>query len=302
MSTNNQIEASVIIPTHNRKQILNKSLKSLNKQSYPVQKYEIIVIDDGSTDNTGNMVKNLNLKPQIKYKYYRQKGPATARNRGIKMSNGEIIIFIDDDIIVNSDFIKNHIQIQKSNEKIIGHGPVIHTKNLKNPEQEEKKITDFSNAYFATGNASIKKKYLLKAGLFNENFDKYGWEDLEMGKRLKKLNLKKVDISEARGYHYKPEFSLEQIPNILEKERQRGLMAVKYHNINSSFSVKCSTLYWKPFFILKNILTLGNWPEWNLTNKIMKYAHQKNYIKLRNFILYFKKLESYFEGMKEASN
>ena len=297
-----QINASVIIPTHNRKNILFKTLKALNNQTYSADNFEIIIINDGSTDGTEEMINNFDSNPNILYKYIEQSGPAGARNRGIEICNGNIVIFIDDDIIVNSEFIDSHVETQQKQEKIIAHGPVIHTNNLDNPKKADKKITDFSSAFFATGNASIKKKYLIEAGLFNEAFDKYGWEDLEMGKRLKKLDLKKVDIPEAKGYHYKPEFSLKQVPKILQKEKERGLMAVKYHDINSSLSVKFSTLYWKPFFILKKILTIGNWPHWKITSKILKYAHQKNYKNLRSFILYFMKLNAYFKGMKEADN
>jgi len=291
---------SVVIPTRNRKMILRKCLLALNKQTYNFNKFEIIIIDDGSEQNNQTMIKNLDLKPQINYSYQNQTGPAKARNNGIKKAQGEYIIFIDDDIIVNKEFIKSHMKKHKNNNKIIVHGPVIYTNNLDNPTSAEKKIRDFSNAFFATGNASIKKEYLIEAGLFNERFTEYGWEDLEFGKRLKKLNLKPIKAENAVGYHLKHKFSPEKIPDIRTREMQRGRMAVLYHDINPSFSVKSSTLYWKPFILLIEVLTLANWPRTKMAENVVHFFHKKSMKSLRNFFLYFIKLDSYLIGLKEG--
>ena len=291
---------SIIIPTRNRKKILKKCLQALNKQSINNNKFEIIIIDDGSTQDIEAMIKSLNLKPKLKYHYQKHSGPAKSRNKGIKLANGKYIIFIDDDIIVNEQFVENHLNTLLNNDKAIVHGPVIHTNNLDNPTAAEKKIRDFSSAFFATGNASIKKSYLKEAGLFNENFYEYGWEDLEFGKRLKQLNLKAVKAENAIGYHLKYQFSPNHLPNIKEKEKKRGRMAVLYHDINPSFSVKLSTLYWKPLLILLEVLTIGNWPESKFTMKLIKYLHQNELNKTRKFVVYFIKLNSYLKGLKEG--
>lgn len=297
---NSKIEASVVIPTRNRREILKKNLKALNKQSYNYDEFEIIVVDDGSTKNNKTMIENLNLKPKFKYYYQKQSGPANARNKGIKNAQGDYIIFIDDDIIVNEKFIENHLKKHKENKKVIVHGPVIYTNNLDNPTSAEKKISDFSNAFFATGNASIKKEYLLKAGLFNEKFKEYGWEDLELGTRLKKMDLSAVHAEDAVGYHLKYKFTPDHIPAVKNRERQRGRMAVLYHEINPSFSVKMSTLYWKPFLILIELLTLGNWPNTEFTKKLISFFDDKDLSILRNILLYFVKLDSYLKGLKEG--
>lgn len=295
-----KIQISIIIPTRNRKKILKKSLKALNKQSINSDKYEIIIIDDGSTQDNKTMIESLNLKPNICYHYQKHSGPAKSRNKGIKLAKGKYIIFIDDDIIVNKQFIESHLNKLLSNEKVIVHGPVIHTKDLDNPTSAEKKIRDFSSAFFATGNASIKKSFLMKAGLFNENFYEYGWEDLEFGKRLKQLDLEAVKAENAIGYHLKYQFSPNHITDIKEKERKRGRMAVLYHDINPSLSVKLSTLYWKPLLIIQEILTIGNWPESNFTEKLIKFLHENNLNKVRKFVVYFIKLNSYLKGLKEG--
>ncbi len=75
-----------------------------------------------------------------------------------------------------------------------GHGPVIHTDNFDDPTSASFKVTDISRAFFATGNASIRKEHLFDAGLFDESFVEYGWEDLELGIRLRRLGLKAVKV------------------------------------------------------------------------------------------------------------
>ena len=91
-----KLTLSVIIPTYNRKDILRESLTSLFNQTLSSEKYEIIVIDDGSIDETGDMVKELIPKSPVILKYFRQenKGPASARNLGILNAQGKIILFI----------------------------------------------------------------------------------------------------------------------------------------------------------------------------------------------------------------
>ena len=295
-----EIKASVVIPTKDRKKILKKCLTALNKQTYDFNKFEIVIIDDGSSQNNKRMIESLNLNLSINYYFQENSGPAKARNHGIKKAKGEYIIFIDDDIIVNNKFIEAHLNQHEDNNKVIVHGPVIYTNDLDNPTSAEKKLSDFSNAFFATGNASIKKEYLFEAGLFNENFYEYGWEDLEFGKRLKKLDLEAVQAKEAKGYHLKHKFTIEDIPKLRSKERQRGRMAVLYHDLNPSFSVKSSTLYWKPFLILMEILTIFNWPRSKFTKKLVEFFHNKSCKYTRNFILYFVKLDAYLIGLKEG--
>ena len=297
---NTKYNVSVVIATRNRKNILKKCLRALNKQNYDHNKFEVIIIDDGSTVNNKSMINKLNLDYSLTYKYQKQTGPAGARNKGIRLAKSDYIIFIDDDIIVNKDFIKSHMNKHSKYNNIIVHGPVIYTNNIDKPTSAQKKIKDFSNAFFATGNASIKKDYLFKAGLFNEKFYEYGWEDLEFGKRLKKLNLKSVQAKNAKGYHLKHEFSPEDIPKIREQEKQRGRMAVLYHDINPTFSVKTTTLYWKPTILLIKLLTFKNWPRNKNTKNLIEFFHNKSLNFLRNFILYFIKLDSYLIGLNEG--
>ncbi len=258
---------SIIIPTYNRLPILEKCLKALEKQKFTddkISNYEIILVDDGSTDGTLEwLAKNETELPHVKVFVQEHQGPAAARNLGIKEAKGEIIIFIDSDLVVTETFLQAHANALRKGQKKIGsdrlftYGWVINTCNFENPTAEPYKITDFSAAYFATGNVAIARKWLEKVGLFDTRFQLYGWEDLELGVRLKKLGLKLIKCPEAVGYHWHPPFNLEQIPKLIAKEIQRGRMGVLFYQKHPTWEVRMMIQMTWLHRLLWGILSLG---------------------------------------------
>ena len=104
--------ASVIIATHNRCELLEFTLLSLYRQSVLPGEYEVIVVDDGSTDKTRALLAT--IKPPYRLRYFSNdtcRGAAYARNRGLKASRGEVIIFLDE-MLVERDYIRKHLQYQ----------------------------------------------------------------------------------------------------------------------------------------------------------------------------------------------
>ena len=223
-----QLQISVIIPTYNRRVILRKALEALNRQTLDSRAYEVIVIDDGSTDGTQEMIQQLKTPYSLVYRFTSRRGPAAARNLGLKLARADLIVFIDSDIVVNEEFLEAHLKAH-TEPHYIGHGPVIHTDNLDDPTSASFKVTDISRAFFATGNASIRKEHLFAAGLFDESFVEYGWEDLELGIRLRRLGLKAVKVPKARGYHYKKKLAAADVPIWRQRERERGHTAVAFY-------------------------------------------------------------------------
>lgn len=239
---------SVVIPTYNRKPILEKCLRALENQHLldnKVSGYEIVLVDDGSTDGTLEwLATHQNEFPHVHCFSQNHYGPAAARNLGVKEAKGDTIIFIDSDLVVTEKFLQAHadglIEGEKkiNGDRLFTYGWVINTCNFDCPTSEPYKITDFSAAYFATGNVAIARKWLEEAGLFDTRFQLYGWEDLELGVRLKKLGLKLIKCPDAVGYHWHPPFSLDQIPKLIDKEIQRGRMGVLFYEKHPTWDVR----------------------------------------------------------------
>ena len=89
---------SAVIPTRNRGPFLERAIRSLAAQRYPSDRYEVIVIDDGSTDGTPEVLKRCLAEfPCMRVLTQRNRGPAVARNAGIRIATGEVILLMDDD-------------------------------------------------------------------------------------------------------------------------------------------------------------------------------------------------------------
>lgn len=240
---------SVVIPTYNRQPILEKCLRALEMQelSQPssVTNYEIVLVDDGSTDGTLDWLTEYKEEfPHVRWFQQDHAGPAAARNLGVEQALGNTIIFIDSDLVVLENFLQAHAnalmqgQEKLRSDRLFTYGAVINTCNFDNPTAEPYKVTDFSAAFFATGNVAIPKHWLEKAGLFDTSFQLYGWEDLELGVRLKKLGLTLIKCPEAVGYHWHPPFKLEQIPRLIDQEIQRGHMGVLFYQKHPIWEVR----------------------------------------------------------------
>ncbi|NET11219.1 MAG: glycosyltransferase [Merismopedia sp. SIO2A8] len=239
---------SIVIPTYNRKPILEKCLLALEDQRFDdtlISGYEVVVVDDGSTDDTVSWIQTTSHTfRHVRLLQQSHEGPAAARNLGVREAKGDTIIFIDSDLVVLDDFLQSHVNAlmqgrnRLKSDRLFTYGRVVNTCNFENPTAEPYKITDFSAAYFATGNVAIARHWLEAAGLFDTQFQLYGWEDLELGVRLKKLGLTLIKCPEAVGYHWHPPFSLEQIPSLIDKEIQRGRMGVLFYQKHPTWSVR----------------------------------------------------------------
>ncbi len=253
---------SIIIPTYNRLPILEKCLRALETQTYeqPITEYEVIVVDDGSTDNTIPWLEtNATEFPHLQLLAQSHQGPAPARNLGVEKAKGDFIIFIDSDLVVTDSFLQSHANslVSAGSDNVFTYGRVINTCNFDSPTSEPYKLTDFSAAFFATGNVAIARHWLIEAGLFDARFQQYGWEDLELGVRLKKLGLKLIKCPEAVGYHWHPPFSLEQLPRMIDREIQRGKMGVLFYQKHPTWEIKMMIQMTWMHRLLWGFLSLG---------------------------------------------
>jgi len=227
------IEVSVIIPTYNRKHVLEKALRALFSQTYPRSSYEVVVVDDGSSDGTEEMVGSAVGEAPCEFRYLRQekRGPAAARNRGITEAKGETVLFLGDDIVADKELLKEHISShQKSlraNQAVLGfttwHPEVKRTTFISYLDSTDLQFgygsmeapEDLSYHYFYSSNISLKREFLLQNGIFDEDFKYPAYEDSELGYRLKKRGLWIVLNRRAIAYH------LHQLTYSRFRKRQR---------------------------------------------------------------------------------
>ncbi len=307
------MQATIIIPTYNRANILKECLGKLLKQNFVKNEFEIIVVDDGSTDETREVISEFEKKSKVPFKALHQKnqGQGIARNYALRYASGKIVVFIGDDILVLPDFVKQHVQyhrrFNKQNEAVLGfvgwdprleitpfmdwlaNGSSVMGKfgghQFAFEKLEGKTKADYN--FFYTSNISLKRS-ILKRHPFDSRFSSYGWEDIELGYRLtKKENLILHYNPRAVGYHYHPmdENSLKDRMKMIGKSAH--LINKKYPELN-----KVPSIFKKFVFVL-----LSNPISLSVFKKIRDISNGK-YCTL----YYYALSKKYFlEGLKETA-
>ena len=288
-SKEHKLDVSVIIPTHNRAGILKECLEKLINQNYPKNLFEIIVVDDGSRDDTREIIEKTvkNSQVSIKYIFQKTQGQGIARNLGIRYAKGNIVIFIGDDILVLNDFVKQHVRFHAKhpgeNEAVLGfiawdprleitpfmdwltNGSAVFGKfgghQFAFEKLYNKKTADYN--FFYTSNVSLKAS-LLKKNPFDSRFSSYGWEDIELGYRLtKKAGLVLYYNPSAVVYHFHPMNE----SSLAHRMRQIGasahLIHAKYPELNKVPSKFKKFIFWIlsnsfSLFVFKKIREISN--------------------------------------------
>jgi GT2 family glycosyltransferase len=212
---------SIVVPTHNRKEVLAKTLEAYGCQTAVEEILEILIVDDGSTDGTVELIsRSLGSYPSpMRLLRQEKRGQAAARNYGIREAGGEIILFGDDDIIPAPHMVGEHLawhrRYPEASVGILGYvtwdpavrptpfmkwlgesGPLFNFKSLTKGQ-----VLDFGN--FFSCNISIKTAFLRLHGVFDEDFRTYGYEDYELGFRLHRKGFRLLYNPDAVGYHHK---------------------------------------------------------------------------------------------------
>ena len=206
---------SIITPTHNRLRQLKQMLSALENQDIPSDTFEVIVVSDGSTDGTDEYLYSWKAPFQLITISQANQGPAAARNCGLMHAKGEIILFIDDDVVPTGQLISEHLDYhEKYGHKIVVIGPMLNPPGYNMSPWVQWEQTMLVKQYkdmisgvwvptarqFYTGNTSLARRHLVAAGGFNPSFRRA--EDVELAYRLVALGLKFLFNPQAVGYHY----------------------------------------------------------------------------------------------------
>jgi glycosyltransferase involved in cell wall biosynthesis len=204
---------SVVIPTRDRAALLEQSLRSLTPQSLSTDRFEVVVVDDGSTDDTGDVCAELSSQLPMQYVRIEPSGIAAAKNLGLFMSDGEIVLFFDDDDIAHPDLLVQHLQSHLEHPEMevavlgwTGWAPTLEITEVMRYVMdigqmlfsytylEDGQLLDYR--YFWGGRASCKKGFLARHGIFNQVL-RFGYEDIELSYRLATHGLKVVHNRKA---------------------------------------------------------------------------------------------------------
>lgn len=205
MKGGNHPFVTVIVPTYNRKALLQECLTSLLAQTYPKDCYEIIIVDDGSTDGTEGFVQSMAQSPNPRVSYFNQdnRGPAAARNLALKNAQGEIIACTDDDCIASATWLENGVGCFAEDDIVAVQGRTlpaepVRLRFLPPRFSHTVEITDETQTY-PTCNMFYRKRAILDVGGFNEEYTM--GEDADLAWRLKEKGMEIVFSKEPLVYH-----------------------------------------------------------------------------------------------------
>lgn len=232
------VELSVIVPAYNRARLIRHCLAALCRQTLGKERYEVVVVDDASTDETPGIVGAFASSTPCRIRYLRREqrgGPGAARNTGILQARGWLVVFVDSDVVVTPGFLQEHLRLHQEEDRVVGRGPVISVPTLNGELPKRPGLIDLSTNFLDTANASVRKDHLLEAGLFDEGFSFYGWEDLDLGIRLRRLGFRKRTSSRAIAYHLQPPLTVQRMPELIAKEQERARNAVRFYRKHPGF-------------------------------------------------------------------
>ena len=266
---------SVIICTYNREKYIGPLLESIAKNDYPKNDYEILLVDNNCTDNTRAVCQSFTkTHKDITFRYVTEpeQGLSAARNKGIKESKGDIIIYVDDDALVDADYISSYADHFANNPNTMAAGgpiePLYETEEPKWMSPYTKalltawmnygtKVCEYPKGrYPGGGNAAYRKVVFDKVGLFNTDLGRKGTallasEEKDIFDKMHALDMQVLYLPTPILHHIIPQTKLEkqyferltrQI-GISERARTKAISQKKYLERMMSEVIKwCGTI------------------------------------------------------------
>jgi glycosyltransferase involved in cell wall biosynthesis len=234
---------SVVLPTFDRASLLALTLPRLLRQTLPAGRYEVVLVDDGSTDDTP-AVAEAAACPALRHVRAVHGGRAAARNHALRAARGEVLVFLDDDAFVAPDFLAAHLAAHRGDDRRMATGPIVAVAAPPAGIVRPAPWRGYHRNPFPTGNASVRREHALRAGGFDEAMRLYGWEDVEFAARLADLGLRRRFVWSAPIFHLRPDVRL---ADDLARERERGTMGARFYRKHGTVRVGLATKMWWPF-------------------------------------------------------
>jgi glycosyltransferase involved in cell wall biosynthesis len=206
---------TVVVPTYNRLPRLRRVLRALEEQTFPRNDYEIVVVSDGCTDGTDDYLAEAARSGGLTVTSQKNSGPAAARNRGVELARGDLVLFVDDDVVAARDLVEQHV----SSHDAAGRDAIVIGPMMTPPDFSMRPWVQWEQAMlykqydalkagrfvpsfrqFYTGNASLPRARFVAAGGFDTRFRRA--EDVELAYRLDRDGIAFVWNPDAVGLHY----------------------------------------------------------------------------------------------------
>ncbi len=215
---------SVIVPTHNRRELLEKKLRGLEAQQ---GEFEVIVVADGCTDDTQAFLRDYRPPYSLQVlqtgdSYGQGSGAANARNQGARAAKGDILLFSDDDVMPQVGWIEAH-QKAHTEPRTVAVGRLILPPELRGSGAAELMGPRVFWWHVTGNNNSMTKAMFEEEGGYDPAFSAYGGEDSDLGYRLMRAGVRLVFVREAVALHEAPEHRTRAV----QKARQAGAAHVQ---------------------------------------------------------------------------
>jgi peptidoglycan/xylan/chitin deacetylase (PgdA/CDA1 family)/glycosyltransferase involved in cell wall biosynthesis len=258
------LKLSVVIPTHNRREVLvSRTLPAVFEQDFPADEYEVIVVVDGSTDGTAEALHKLRPPCSLRVIEQPKRGPSAARNSGIQAAKGDLLLFLDDDIICGPHLLMQHVAAHADSEPAVVYGSISVAPDTPPSILKYANVTWYQDYYgrieshkglrwpedvYLISNSSLPRATLVACGGFDENMP--AKEDYELGLRLWKMGVPFRYLPSAVAY----EFFVKGSGHFLHKDgkiygRTEVLLCRKHaeYRLKSELARLGETAGWKRF-------------------------------------------------------
>jgi glycosyltransferase involved in cell wall biosynthesis len=205
---------SVIIPTYNRVSMLALCIEALQRQTLNTDAFEVIVVDDGSSDGSVDLLRNQVRDAPFVLKWLQQEhaGPAAARNLGVHESRADLVAFTDDDCVADEDWLETMLESMPDDPRCAGLGGPIRrvrdsmiSRYIDHANLMSHGIADDQVEYLITANALYRTDRVREVGGFNTEFSLAGGEDADLSFRIRRAGNHLLAISDKgfiRHHHH----------------------------------------------------------------------------------------------------